>query len=119
MNVAGSLTEALGVPGVDDEAGDLGDKVAVVWRAVSTGEPTDAGIDAEIVGSTWRLNGEVDTVLWPERSRALLVVRAAVGWRTRSRPACYRIAADADGCIVRPRSLSPVKHGRCSSTASK
>jgi hypothetical protein len=56
--VAAEVTAALGAP-------SSGEATAVVWHAVSSGEPADAGVDADVVGSTWRLTGDVDTVLWP------------------------------------------------------
>jgi alkylation response protein AidB-like acyl-CoA dehydrogenase len=79
---------------------------AVVWNGVVSGLATDAGIDADAVGRTWRLSGVVSTVLWPADVRTLLVV-------SRSRPIAgrdrgirvHRIAADAPGVVCRPRPL--------------
>jgi alkylation response protein AidB-like acyl-CoA dehydrogenase len=99
MNVAAAVLRALG-------SSTDGDDTAVVWQAVTSGDPADAGIEAEIVGSTWRLSGQVDTVLWPERVSHLLVVVRSKPIAGRDRGVrVYRIPVDADGCAVEPRPL--------------
>jgi alkylation response protein AidB-like acyl-CoA dehydrogenase len=99
VNVAGQLLSALGM---DNASAAL----SAVWGAVASGDPADASIEAEIVGSSWRLTGTVDTVLWPEGASGMLVV-------ARSRPIAgrdrgmrvYRVPVDVDGCSISPRPL--------------
>jgi alkylation response protein AidB-like acyl-CoA dehydrogenase len=99
MNIGGEVSDALGVAAADEG-------VAVVWRAVATGDPTDAGIDAEIVGSTWQLSGEVGTVLWPEDTTTLLVVARGRPIAGRDRGMrVYRVDAAHPRCVVTPRAL--------------
>jgi alkylation response protein AidB-like acyl-CoA dehydrogenase len=87
--VAAEVTAALGAP-------SSGEATAVVWHAVSSGEPADAGVDADVVGSTWRLTGDVDTVLWPEGTRSLLVVSHSRPLAGRARGLrVHRVGVDA------------------------
>lgn len=97
--LAAAVARALGEP--DPPAG-----TAVVWRAVTSGDPADAGIDASAVGRSWQLEGTVATVLTPPEVSALLVV-------SRSRPQggrdrgmrVHHLRADAPGVHLRPRAL--------------
>jgi alkylation response protein AidB-like acyl-CoA dehydrogenase len=102
MNVAATLRAALA-------ADDLVGEHAAVWGAVSSGDPVDASIEAEIVGSSWRLRGVVDTVLWPPVPIALLVVARSKPIAGRDRGMrVYRVPLDAPGCTISAR---PLLHG--------
>jgi alkylation response protein AidB-like acyl-CoA dehydrogenase len=99
INVSAEVERALGVS--SPTAG-----VAVVWNAVCSGEPADAGVEAEIVGSSWRLSGEVSTVLWPDAGTSLLVVARSKPVAGRARGLrVYRLPLDAPGVTHVPRPL--------------
>jgi alkylation response protein AidB-like acyl-CoA dehydrogenase len=99
MNTSVEVERALGV-----SAPSAG--VAVVWNAVSSGDPGDAGVEAEIVGSSWRLSGEVPTVLWPDAGTSLLVVARSKPVAGRDRGLrVYRVALDTPGVSHSPRPL--------------
>jgi alkylation response protein AidB-like acyl-CoA dehydrogenase len=99
VNVAAQLLSSLG-------GTDTSEPLAAVWGAVTSGEPADASIEADIVGSTWRLNGEVGTVLWPDNASGLLVVVRSKPIAGRDRGMrVYRVPIDVAGCTVSPRQL--------------
>jgi alkylation response protein AidB-like acyl-CoA dehydrogenase len=99
MNVGDEVLRALGLASSDEQ-------VAVAWGAVATGHAADCGIEAEIIGSSWRLTGAVDTVLWNEGVDQLLVVARSKPIAGRERGVrVYRIPTTTTGCTISPRHL--------------
>jgi alkylation response protein AidB-like acyl-CoA dehydrogenase len=97
--LAAAVARVLGEP--DPEPG-----TAVVWNAVTTGDPADAGIEASAVGRSWQLEGSVTTVLVPPDVSTLLVV-------SRSRPQggrdrgmrVHHLRIGVPGVHLQPRAL--------------
>jgi alkylation response protein AidB-like acyl-CoA dehydrogenase len=98
MNVVDAVSLALGVR--EPSAG------AVVWGAISSGSPADAGIEAEAVGRTWQLSGTVDTVLWPDATQSLLVISRSRPFAGRDRGMrVHRVPCTAPGVTIAERPL--------------
>jgi alkylation response protein AidB-like acyl-CoA dehydrogenase len=80
-------------------ADPLAPTAALVWRAVTSGDATDAGVEAVAVGRAWHLNGRVVTVVDPNQAvDELIVVSRSRPFAGRERGLrVHRVDLRADG----------------------
>jgi len=75
---------------------------ALVWSAITSGDPSDTGVEATAAGRAWQLSGRVLAMHAPADVRDLLVVSRSrpLGGRDRG-IRVHRVAADATGTLRR------------------
>lgn len=97
--LAAELSAALAAPPPDAHT-------ALVWAAITSGDPNDAGVEASATGRTWNLTGRVLVSQPPAELRWLLVVARSrpIGGRDRGLRV-HRISAAARGLQLIPTTL--------------
>ena len=98
-DLTAELCAGLGAPAPDAHT-------ALVWGALTTGDPADAGVEASATGRTWNLSGRALVAQPTAELRSLLVVARSrpIGGRDRG-IRVHRVASEARGFALSAATL--------------